>query len=234
MEAPRLDSPASPTPWSGWLSFVALAVIALFVSSTAARAQFEPNQCFEALTSGPTGLKNVAENPSAGAGDYLQLVAQNTRLDIVSGRPLVYVADLFDPNQLNAEQQAAMQQKLTRLRAAIGDYVVVVMATELRRVTPEFLVKQGRFVPPVVQRVQNIGSPPTRYGIEIAAPSGDHGKRVPPMGMLVNRQDCKLVDFVIGRASLLDSIGQDLKAIGDLDEAERQLRAKIAEITAAQ
>jgi hypothetical protein len=120
------------------------------------------------------------------------------------------------------------------VRAAIGDYVVVVMAAQLRRVTPVYLMRDGRFVPPAVKATRTVGNPPNRYAYDLGSPTGDHGKTVPAMSMLVTGGDCKIIDFSLGDSSFLVSIGQDLQAIGDLEEAERQLRAKIAEITAAQ
>ena len=211
-----------------------IAAAVLCLDAGAPRAQFDAKQCFNALMLGPSGLGNVAEKPGASHGDYLALVAQNINTGVASGHPLIYANELWDMSKLDAAQKAAMRDTLAKLRAAIGDYIVVAMAAELRRVTPIFLMREGRFVPPKVKAIRTVGTPPSRYAYEIDSPTGDHGRTVPTMSILVSRADCKLIDLSLGDSSFLVSIGQDIKAIGDLAEAERRLRAKAAEITAAQ
>ena len=210
------------------------ALAALSLWAGAARAQFDQKQCFDALMTGPTGLAQVAGKPGAGHGDYLALMAQNINAGVASGHPLIYASELWDMSQLDADGKVAMRDTLAKLRAAIGDYIVVVMASELRRIAPVYLMRDGRFVPPVIKSVRSVGSPPSRFAYEIGSPTGDHGRTVPAISILVSMADCKLIDLSLGDSSFLVSIGQDIKAIGDLAEAERRLRAKAAEIAAAQ
>lgn len=224
----------SRAAWRRTTLGLSIAAAVLCLGAGAPRAQFDAKQCFNALMLGPTGLGTVAERPGASHGDYLALLAQNIDTGAASGHPLIYVNELWDMSQLDAAQKAAMRDTLAKLRAAIGDYIVVAMASELRRITPIYLVSNGRFLPPKVKSIRTVGTPPSRYVYEIDSPTGDHGRTVPAMSILVSRNDCKLIDLSLGDSSFLVSIGQDIKAIGDLAEAERQLRAKAAEISAAQ
>lgn len=211
-----------------------IAATTIGLGTEAPRAQFESEQCFNALMMGPSGLKPVAEKAGASHSDYVALLAANINVNIASGQPLIHVADLWDMRNLSVDEKVAMRNTIAKLRSAIADYIVVALASELRRVTPRFLTRDGRFTPPAIKSVRPLGTPPTRYAYDIAPPPGDYGVPIPAISLLVGRDDCKLVDMGLANASFLTSIGQDIKTIGDLAEAERQLRAKSAEIAAAQ